>query len=107
MKLVQSRRPFMLNTRFATDSKTAATAFQTLIAMTDREHMACLFLNANHEITGAHIIAVGAQSRIGAGAPRVIFRAAFMPVPTGSCSDIMAAACRQTMAARDPFSPLA
>ncbi len=64
VRLVQSRRPFSLNTRFASDSKTAATAFQSLIAMTDREHMACLFLNANHEITGAHIIAVGAQSRI-------------------------------------------
>jgi DNA repair protein RadC len=78
VRLVQSRRPFMLNTRFASDSKTAATAFQSLIAMTDREHLACLFLNGNHEITGAHIVAIGAQNRIGGVDPRVIFRAAFL-----------------------------
>lgn len=78
VRLVQSRRPFSLNTRFASESRTAASAFQSLIAMTDREHMACLFLNGNHEITGAHIVAIGAQSTIGGIDPRVIFRAAFM-----------------------------
>ena len=77
VRLVKSRRPLMLASTTAADSKTSASAFQSLIAMTDREHMACLFVNGQHQITGAHVIAVGGQNRIDGVDRRVIFRAAF------------------------------
>jgi DNA repair protein RadC len=44
--------------------------------MIDRDHLAALFVNGTHQITGAHVIAVGAQHGIGAVDVRVVFRAA-------------------------------
>jgi DNA repair protein RadC len=58
------------------DSRTAARALYALIGLTDREHFACLFLNGNHCVTGAHIAAIGGQHAIGGIDVRVILRAA-------------------------------
>jgi len=76
VRLVQSRRPLMLPYRLADNPDASARAFHTLIGLTDREHLACLFVNAQHEINGAHVAAIGGQGRINNIDPRVIFRAA-------------------------------
>ncbi len=76
VRLVKARRPLMLAAPTVADNATAARALHGLIAMTDREHLACLFLNGNHEVTGAHIVAIGAQPNIGHVDVRVLFRAA-------------------------------
>jgi DNA repair protein RadC len=78
VRLVQSRRPLHLAETRIFDSKTAARAFHALIGMTDREHLAALFVNGNHQIVGAHVIAVGAQHAIGTIDVRVVFRAALL-----------------------------
>ncbi|MGO9835091.1 MAG: JAB domain-containing protein, partial [Polyangiaceae bacterium] len=55
---------------------TSARALHALIALTDREHFAALFVNGNHHVTGAHIVAIGAQHAIASIDVRAIFRAA-------------------------------
>jgi DNA repair protein RadC len=82
VKLVQSRRPLMLPYRLADNPDASARAFHTLIGLTDREHLACLFVNAQHEINGAHVAAIGGQGRINNIDPRVIFRAALAACAT-------------------------
>ncbi len=74
--LVQSRKPLRLAEEIAGDSRAAASVLHGLIGLTDREHLACLFLNAHHRITGAHIVAIGAQHLIGTVDVRVLMRAA-------------------------------
>lgn len=76
VRLVQSRRPLRLAETVLSNSSTAARAFHALIALTDREHFAALFVNGNHQITGAHIVAIGAQHAIASVDVRAIFRAA-------------------------------
>ena len=56
VRLVQSRRPLRLAETILTDSLTSARALHALIALTDREHFAALFVNGNHHVTGAHIV---------------------------------------------------
>ena len=76
VRLVQSRRPLRLAETILTDSRTSARALHALIALTDREHFAALFVNGNHHVTGAHIVAIGAQHAIASIDLRAIFRAA-------------------------------
>jgi DNA repair protein RadC len=76
VRLVQSRRPLRLAETNLTDVRTSARALQALIALTDREHFAALFVNGHHQVTGAHIVAIGAQHAIASIDVRAIFRAA-------------------------------
>jgi DNA repair protein RadC len=76
VRLVQSRRPLRLAETTLANAATAARALQTLIALTDREHFAALFVNSNNQVTGAHIVAIGAQHAIASVDVRAIFRAA-------------------------------
>jgi DNA repair protein RadC len=76
VRLVQSRRPLRLAEDCVGNPITAARALHALIGLTDREHFACLFINGQHRVTGAHIAAIGAQSAIATADVRVIFRAA-------------------------------
>jgi DNA repair protein RadC len=76
VRLVKARRPLRLAETHLFNAHVAARAVYALIAMTDREHLAALFVNGTHQITGAHVIAVGAQHGIGAVDIRVVFRAA-------------------------------
>jgi hypothetical protein len=61
VRLVQSRRPLRLAETILTDSRRSARAPHGLIALTDREHFAAIFVNGHHHVTGAHIVAIGAQ----------------------------------------------
>ena len=76
VRLVQSRRPLRLAEECIADGHTAARVLHAFIGLTDREHLACLFVNGHNRITGAHIAAVGGQHLIGAVDVRVILRAA-------------------------------
>ncbi len=76
VRLVQSRRPLRLAEAVAGESHAAARVLHDLVGLTDREHLACLFLNGHHRITGAHIVAIGAQHLIGTVDVRVLMRAA-------------------------------
>jgi DNA repair protein RadC len=78
VRLVKARRPLRLAEACVGTPESASRALHALIGLTDREHFACLFLNAANNVTGAHIAAVGAQSAIGAVDPRAIMRAAFL-----------------------------
>ena len=83
VRLVQSRRPLRLAETILTDSRTSARALQALIALTDREHFAALFVNGNHHVTGAHIAAIGGQHTIASVDLRAIFRAALAACASG------------------------
>ncbi|MGH7733467.1 MAG: JAB domain-containing protein, partial [Gemmatimonadales bacterium] len=76
VRLVQARRPLRLAETVLTNSSTSARALHALIALTDREHFAALFVNAQHQVTGAHIVAIGAQHSIASVDLRALFRAA-------------------------------
>ena len=76
VRLVQSRRPLRLAETTLTDAHTSARALHALIALTDREHFAALFVNGHHQVTGAHIVAIGAQHAIASIDLRALFRAA-------------------------------
>jgi DNA repair protein RadC len=76
VRLVQSRRPLRLAETILSDSRTSARALHALIALTDREHFAALFVNGHQQITGAHIVAIGAQHAIASVDLRALFRAA-------------------------------
>jgi DNA repair protein RadC len=76
VRLVQSRRPLRLAESCINSSLTAAKAFHALIGLTDREHFACLFVDGQHHVTGAHIVAIGAQHCIATVDVRVLLRAA-------------------------------
>lgn len=76
VRLVQARRALRLSEDCVDDSRTAARALHALIGLTDREHFACLFVNGNHCIAGAHIAAIGGQHAIVGIDVRVILRAA-------------------------------
>ena len=76
VRLVQSRRPLRLAETVLSNSSTSARALHALIALTDREHFAALFVNTHHQVTGAHIVAIGAQHTIASVDLRGLFRAA-------------------------------
>ena len=76
VRLVRSRRPLRLAEPCLVDPKTSARAFHALIGCADREHFACLFVNLNNEVTGAHIAAIGAQHAIASIDARAILRTA-------------------------------
>jgi DNA repair protein RadC len=60
-----------------------ARALHALIGLTDREHLACLFVNPRHHVTGAHIAAIGGQHTIATVDVRVILRAALVACASG------------------------
>jgi DNA repair protein RadC len=76
VRLVQSRRPLRLAETTVSNGELAARTMHAMLGLTDREHFAALFLNGNHRITGAHVIAVGGQHGIGTIEARTVFRAA-------------------------------
>jgi DNA repair protein RadC len=76
VRLVKARRPLRLAETHVFNPRAGARALHALIAMTDREHFAALFVNGAHQIVGAHVIAVGAQHAIGTIDVRVVFRSA-------------------------------
>jgi DNA repair protein RadC len=76
VRLVASRKPLRLAEDVVPESRSAARVAHALIGCTDREHLACFYLNAQHRIVGAHIAAIGGQHLIGTVDMRVIFRAA-------------------------------
>jgi DNA repair protein RadC len=76
VRLVQARRPLRLAEDSVGDSHKAARALHALIGLTDREHFACLFVNGQHRVTGAHIVAIGGQHNIASLDIRGLLRAA-------------------------------
>jgi DNA repair protein RadC len=76
VRLVQSRRPLRLAEECIADGRTSARVLHTFIGLTDREHLACLFVNGQNRVTGAHVVAIGGQHRINDVDVRVILRAA-------------------------------
>jgi DNA repair protein RadC len=76
VRLVRSRRPLRLAESIVPHAGVAAWTMHTMLGMTDREHFAALFINGNHHVCGAHVIAVGGQHGIGTIEPRTVFRAA-------------------------------
>jgi len=76
VRLVQSRRPLRLAESIVPHAGVAAWTMHQMLGLTDREHFAALFLNGNHNVTGAHVIAVGGQHGIGTIEARTVFRAA-------------------------------
>lgn len=72
------RRTLSLAEDMIGDTERAARALHALIGLTDREHLACLFLDNGHRVTGAHIAAVGGQGAIQGCDPRTILRAALL-----------------------------
>ena len=65
VRLVQARRALRLAETTVSDGELAARTLHAMLGLTDREHMAALFLNGMHHVTGAHVIAVGGQHGIG------------------------------------------
>jgi DNA repair protein RadC len=76
VRLVQSRRPLRLAEECIADGPTSARVLHAFIGLTDREHLACLFVNGHHRVTGAHVVAIGGQHRISDVDVRVILRSA-------------------------------
>jgi DNA repair protein RadC len=76
VRLVQSRRPLRLAEECIADGRTSARVLHAFIGLTDREHLACLFVNGQNRVTGAHVVAIGGQHRISDVDVRVILRAA-------------------------------
>src|ERR1019366_344048 len=65
IRLVQARRPLRLAEATLPDAEYAGHTMHALLGLTDREHMAAVFLNGHHQISGAHVIAIGGQHGIG------------------------------------------
>jgi DNA repair protein RadC len=76
VRLVQARRALRLAESIVPHAGVAAWTMHTMLSMTDREHFAAIFLNGNHHVSGAHVIAVGGQHGIATIEPRTVFRAA-------------------------------
>jgi DNA repair protein RadC len=76
VRLIQARRALRVAEPRIGNSQNAAKALHALIGLTDREHFACLFVDVHHNVTGAHIAAIGGQHCIEAVDVRVILRAA-------------------------------
>jgi DNA repair protein RadC len=76
IRLVQARRALQVAEPIVSDAQLAARTMYQLLGLTDREHVAALFLNGRHHITGAHVVAIGGQHGVGTLEPRTVFRAA-------------------------------
>ena len=76
VRLVKCRRSLRLAETIVPEANSAARTMHTMLGLTDREHFAVLFLNGRHEVTGAHVVAIGGQHGIGTIEPRTVFRAA-------------------------------
>jgi DNA repair protein RadC len=83
IRLVQSRRPLRLAEATVSDGELAARTMHAMLGLTDREHFAALFLNGMHQVTGAHVIAIGGQHGIGTIEARTVFRAAITACASG------------------------
>lgn len=83
VRLVQARRALRLAETTVSDGELAARTLHAMLGLTDREHMAALFLNGMHHVTGAHVIAVGGQHGIGTIETRTVFRAAISACASG------------------------
>ncbi|HEV3192080.1 MAG TPA: JAB domain-containing protein [Polyangiaceae bacterium] len=83
IRLVQARRALQVAEPIVSDAQLAARTMHQLLGLTDREHVAALFLNGNHHITGAHVVAIGGQHRVGTLEPRTVFRAAIQACASG------------------------
>jgi DNA repair protein RadC len=76
IRLVQSRRPLRLAETTVSDGDIAGRTLHAMLGLTDREHFAALFVNGTHQVTGAHVVAIGGQQGIGTIEVRTVFRAA-------------------------------
>jgi DNA repair protein RadC len=76
VRLVRARRPLRIAEPMVSDGQLAAKTMHAMLGLTDREHLAVLFLNGRHQVTGAHVVAIGGQHGIGTIEPRTLFRAA-------------------------------
>ena len=83
VRLVRARKPLRLAESTCDHALAAARTLHALIGMTDREHFVALFLNAHHAIVGAHVVGIGATSRIATIEPRTVFRAAIVACAGG------------------------
>ena len=76
IRLVRARRALHLAESNVSDPDLAGRTMHAMLGLTDREHFAALFLSGRHEVTGAHVVAIGGQHGIGTIEPRTVFRAA-------------------------------
>lgn len=83
VRLVRARKPLQLAEPSAPDASKAALVLHGLIGLTDREHLAVIFLDGRHNITGVHVAAVGGQSGIASVDCRTILRAALLACAAG------------------------
>ena len=83
VRLVKARRALRLAESTVTDAELAARTLHALIGLTDREHFAALFLSGVHQVTGAHVVAIGGQHGIGTIEARTVFRAAIAACASG------------------------
>jgi DNA repair protein RadC len=83
VRLVQSRRPLKLAERIVSNEARAANTLHAMLGLTDREHFAALFVNGLHQITGAHVVAIGGQHGIGTIECKTVFRAAIAACAAG------------------------
>jgi DNA repair protein RadC len=83
VRLVQARRSLKLAEATVSDAELAGRTMHAMLGLTDREHFAALFLNGVHQVTGAHVIAIGGQHGIGTIEARTVFRAAIAACASG------------------------
>ena len=83
IRLIQSRRPLRLAEATVSDGQLAARTLHAMLGLTDREHFAAVFLNGHHQVTGAHVVAIGGQHGIGTIEARTVFRAAITACASG------------------------
>lgn len=83
VRLVPARRALRLAEPTLSDANLAARTLHAMLGQTDREQFVALFVNAHHHITGAHVVAVGAQQAIAGIDPRTVFRAAIAACAAG------------------------
>ncbi len=76
VRLVKCRRSLSLAEPALANSHQAARTLHAMLGSSDREQFVALFVNGNHDITGAHVIAVGSQQGIVTIDIRTVFRAA-------------------------------
>ena len=83
VRLVKARRSLQIAEPTISEAELAARTLHLMLGLTDREHFAALFVNAQHQVTGAHVVAIGGQHCIGTLEPRTVFRAAIAACAAG------------------------
>jgi hypothetical protein len=83
VRLVKARRCLRVAEPTVSDPELAARVLHAMLGLTDREHFAALFLSGNHQVTGAHVVAIGGQHGIGTIEARTVFRAAIAACAAG------------------------